>query len=798
IVLIIFLVGISKINKKRTEVTGNPVSAALEEIDITGKNDVLVAESDTKKLYVNPVSMNVIVEDKESGVKYSAIQPDGKKDIASLINLTYLGEDKAFVTWDSFTYVTSNQSYVINKIEDGVAIKMNFNEGASARFYEYMPSKMTYETYEIVFEGGIEKALEEERITKKEASKYKQTLSLVYSKNKKEECYFCNYVAAPPLSAVKQLIALTGIVGFTQEDLIKEAAEFGLTVEFTDPPVFDITVEFTLENNELVVRIPAESIIIGNENYVVQNIEVLPSFAMTTGTEVEEGYLLIPDGSGALMKMNTYDAKIPDYVRPVYDNDYYTDYFYIPEYKTELMMPVFGLLSLKNSDKTYGVMGVIESGADRAYIEAMLASSDASSVGRPYNKVYSSFDIVQYENVHVFGEYAENGATYLVKDPQTTVDCTIRYYFYTDEASYFKMAEDYRDYLIATSNGRWNKENLTYQDSAELYLEFIGALSLEERFLGIPYNTEISLTSYTELFEILEDLKDKNLTVSYLGVFDGGLNNKLMRTGKTVSENGSKKELDHLLEYVKSKDIDFYMGTQFRNIYSSGNGYHTNMHGLQGYSRTAVDLYGYDVAMGVLTASSNNYSLLSPKYLVDTVKDFEKATKRDYNYFLADLTNMYYADYGNDYISPEEAQKLVDMAIESFDENALLALDDPRADKLKYGNIAVNVARESSDYNSFYCTIPFRQLVLNGLMKCTTETVNNTSKTARYYLLQAVELGTIPKFMLSYESVDLLKNTNYAYLYSMQYSVLEDKIKEIYYEYEQAMKKIGLAKITDH
>ena len=128
------------------------------------EKDVLVAESDRMALYVNPKDMNLIVEDKATGTKWYAVDPDGKESEMALISVNYVGEDNTFYNWDSYTYCTANYTedaetpaYRLYRIENGVRIAMHINEGASQKFFEYMPHKMSVEHYENIFLATIER-----------------------------------------------------------------------------------------------------------------------------------------------------------------------------------------------------------------------------------------------------------------------------------------------------------------------------------------------------------------------------------------------------------------------------------------------------------------------------------------------------------------------------------------------------------------------------------------------------------------------------------------------------------------
>lgn len=757
-----------------------------------GSGEVCVAENGNRRLLIDAATMNVIVEDTQTGLRYEALYTNGTEPAEkSLVIVNYVGEDNKFYEWNSFTYCLENESYLLYQIQNGVRIAMNLNEGESARYYEYMPEKMSVEHYEEIFLAGMERLVEAGEMEKSQAAKYKNTLSLVYKKSKVDDCYIINYIGQPPKSAVTQLIALAKAVGYTTDMLLEDASQFNFTVTFTEPAMFDIILDVTLENGELVVNLPASELVSGNDYYQIQNIEVLPNFCLVESSTVTEGYLFVPDGAGALMKMNTYNSKVPDYIRGFYNNDYYTEYYYKAVYGEELMMPVYGMLYMEGTRQPFGFLSIVESGADTAKVEAILASGEVG-VGRQFNKIYTSYDVSQYDWVSVFGEYSDNTSEFLVLAPETQTDFTVRYLLYGDKVSYFTMAKDYQNYLLAGAKAEH------YSTEANLYFEVLGALSLEERFLGIPYNTRYSMTTYSELTDIIKELDGVNLTVSYLGMFDGGMYHKLMKGGETVSKNGSQAELQTLLATAKEQGIELYMGTDFLRIYDSGNGFLKRFHGLQDFSKSAIELYGYHVSLGTFVEYSNHYFQLHPNYLVDTVKDFASSVGGDYNYYLHDLTSHYYASYGKNYVSPAEAQSLVVEAIESLPETAALALDNPRADRLTLGEIAVDVSRESSDYNAFYCTIPFRQLVMNGMLDYTTTTANNNSDSMEYVLLQAVELGAIPKFTISSKSVDVLKESKYSYYYSIQFDMLKEDIEYVYDEYEKAMQVIGTANIVDH
>lgn len=764
-----------------------------------GTGEILVAETEGKQLYYDSESMNLTVKDKKTRTEWNALATDASESAdLSLISVSYLGEDNNLYEWDSYKYCTEVKSYTSYKIKNGVQIQMHLCEGESSRFYEYMPQKMPIERFEEFFIKGLEDKKAEGSLEEEVFEKYKQTLNLIYRKSVTEQCYVVAYVGTPPASAVAQLIQITKLLGYSKEMLETDASTFGLTVTYTEPASFYVTLEATLEGEDFVIRIPTTEMVSENDFYTIQNVKVLPNFGAVSAIQCEEGYLFVPDGAGAFIDFNSYDAAVADYVRPVYNNDYYQDYFFKPEYGEELMMPVFGATYGKDENAKSGFLAIIEKGAETSYIHTKIASS-GEEAGSAFNKVFASFDATQYDKFKVYGPYSSESATYLVDTDLFPVDYRVRYKLFENKVTYYDMAKKYQEYLLS------NHPELTlkYTGEAKVYLEVIGAVTLTKRFVGIPYDSFYSMTTYKELKEIITDLSDKNLIITYSGAFNEGMNNTIMKKADLVAANGSKTDLNALLKMAEQGNLKLYMNAPISTVYSNGDGFYSKFHAIRNYSNYIAEIYRYINSLGIfegmLSDDFNSYYLLSPSYLKSVANSFLKDSKKYKSLYIPDLANYCYSDYRDgDMVDAYAAANTVDEVFQDLTSEKELALYNPKMTYIHYGSMAVDISRESSSYATFATTIPFRQLVLNGLVEYTTTNVNMSSKDANYYLLQALELGSYPKFTLTAKNVDILKNTGYSYLYSMEYSLWKDTIDEIYSKYEEAMKTIQTNEITNH
>lgn len=798
LVYVLVSIPVWSVKKSRVQETASrePLSGEKLSLD-AGK--VVLAENGGKTLSLNTETLTLEVRDEKGNVFSTAVKGADSGNERALLVLTYLGEDNNIHEWNSYDQSVAFGSYELYRLENGVRIDMNLNEGESNRFYEYLPRKMSPERYEEMFKGGIEKLRDSGELDETRANRYLQTLSLVYKRSLQEECYAVTYTGTPPASAVAQMIEVAGLVGYTQEMLLEDADDFGFSVSFTEPAQFDIVLEVTLEEGELKAHIPSGACVSRNTYYTIQEIDLLPNFGAVTAGQYEEGKILLPDGSGALVDFNSYQADVKDYERPLYDNDYYKDYYFQPQYGEELYMPVFGMLYGPADRTEKGFLAIVEEGDRTGYIHMKLASVGTDS--SKYNKVFASFELAQYARVKINGPYSESSASYLVNTGMQDLDCTVRYQFYGQGTGYFELAKGYQEYLAFMEG----KERRYDDGSAKLYLEVVGALNLTKRFVGIPYSSEYSMTDYKELLAILKDLQGTQCLVQYDGVFNNGWNGRMNNEAKLSSSNGSKKDWQAVRQYAEENGVPLFLEVSLTKVWENGNGFRASRQAVRDFANDPAVNSRYMSVMGIQLASvfdgmeHDTYYTLSPAYL-DGVTDSFLKEAGDYKYLaVGDMAGMYYADYRfNGFISGEQGNKVLEANLSKLKDGRMVALSNPHIDKVRFGEIAVDISRESSDYITFAQTIPFRQLVMNGLMDYTTEDVNLSSRNPAYFVLQSAETGAYPKFIVTAKNVDVLQNSDYNYLYSVQYSLLKDKIEAVYKECSEIRSQIGTSEITGH
>ena len=214
--------------------------------------------------------------------------------------------------------------------------------------------------------------------------------------------------------------------------------------------IFHIPLEYVLDGPELLVRIPVNEIeypmnvedIVGEKHsFPLLNIRVLEYFG--AAGKQSEGYMLVPDGPGALIYINNGRLTGAAFNEPVYGADGAQDQpVEKRRFPEQSLLPVFGL---KENDKA--LFAVIEEGSSFARVKA-----DISGRINDYNRIFAEFQLLAHGSValsekasHI--EFSGTAATYQKRMYQG--DIVIRYFFLTgDDADYMGMANTYRNYLI--------------------------------------------------------------------------------------------------------------------------------------------------------------------------------------------------------------------------------------------------------------------------------------------------------------------------------------------------------------
>lgn len=548
-------------------------------------------------------------------------------------------------------------------------------------------------------------------------------------------------------------------------------------------------VEYTLEDDHLKASLKVSDIEETNSANIATEITLLGSFG--AASDQEDGYFVIPDGSGALVRFNNEKtAQRNAYAQKVYGSDVTA----VPTKKgsvtEQIYLPVYGIVKEDNA-----MMVVASKGDSNAVINASVSGQSNSS----YNLCNFSFILRSMDTFYMAGGNAEE-LTVFESGNIKSDDIELRYYpIAKEDADYVDVAECYRNYLL-------EEEGVTVKaqaNSSPMYVDLYGGVEKKKPVLGIPVTMKTSITNYEEAEEILGLLKDNgvgDMVVSYNNWTNDGIKNQVDTDAKPSGTLGGKGDFEDLTEFLSENGFEFYPTSDNRDFYS-GNGYYS-------FTSTAVRVSGsysrivsYDRAYGIPDGFKKNMSLLSPSLFNEVLGDASDSYKDKglTGISIGSLTTSLYGDYGKKALSRYGAMNELVESYETVSGNlsgGILA-DGANAYVLPYVSHITDVPVTSSRFDMFDEDIPFYQLVMHGIIPYSTTAVN-ASADSETLLLMAVATGSNLSFDMLYEETSTLKDTDYDVYYYANYENWIDTASAEYNLVSSILSGVSDSTITDY
>lgn len=524
----------------------------------------------------------------------------------------------------------------------------------------------------------------------------------------------------------------------------------------------------------------------------VKDISVLPYFG-AAGLE-DEGYMLIPDGSGALVEFNNQKSSYGAYSQEVYGRDPVLILDKSLKSVKNVLMPVFGA-SFGDS----GFLAVAEQGEASAVVNAMNSGTITS-----YNNVYMTFRYRQSMSAsrsvaNGYGGNGSLGSTVVVDNDYSQGSYRISYHLLEAEnADYMGIANRYREYLIGQG-----MEKKDAASEASLYLTLYGGIEDTAYFLGIPYKTVKELTSYKEAEQLLRELKEsgaENLTVRYMGWQEDGLEASVPTKVKYEKTLGGKKDYQSLMEYAESEGIRIFPDVDFLNFYQSG-AYSIHSDAIQAATHDTAYQYMYDLNTGN-KLKENRWQMLTPNNSVEAFTKVmgQKDKLLSRNLSLGAVGSTLYSDFTtrSNAIHRDNTMTLWSQMVRDAAEGMDgVMVETGNIYAARYADYIANVTSESTGFNLADESIPFYQIVMHGYASYGTEPINLTPDPHKA-LLKALETGSNPGFALIQGDPRTLVDTRYNYLYNAGFDSWADTMAEYYQEAVPVLSAVAGYEITGH
>lgn len=488
------------------------------------------------------------------------------------------------------------------------------------------------------------------------------------------------------------------------------------------------------------------------------------------------GYVLVPDGSGSLIRFVDNTSVFNPYEGDVYGKDYATETSYSFSYYDDVpvkdpVMPVFGIAH-GNGQMAFAAWA--NEGAE--YMEIIVNPDGTKST--TYTWAYPRFEL----NVNYYQLYDEQGSGFFKQMDEIyhyDIDMTYAFLFGdgsdgTPSADYVGMARVYREYLINTGE-------LTPMAAADgdvpIRLDFIMADSKS----GIVGNTQVEMTTAEDVADILEQVMAggiTNLNCGLIGWQKNGENLSRPYKLKFSGAIGSKGDFKKLIGSFAERGVDISLSRNTILINKKMlNYYNTAVKCISNWylSIDKSEILPENVPTGLFSYGTPEKVAEWTGRLADAVSGFSGSLT------LTEMPHVLTSHWSRDGVVTglTESVELYRRTLEEIRGEIKLNLENPNMYLWKYTDRYLQAPVGGSQFIFETDTVPFLEMVLHGTMELYAPYANFSFYT-QDCILRMIDYNIFPSFILSKEPSYKLGDTFSANYYSTEYTLYEELIGNIY------------------
>ncbi|MBQ9401912.1 MAG: hypothetical protein IJU38_06040 [Clostridia bacterium] len=756
---------------------------------VTIENDRLLLEMDGNTTQFS-------ITGKESGKTWYSNPPERDKDpIAHGVNSDLLSSTV------TLTYMTSAGETEINNYKDSM-VNRNFRitrESDTSILVDYaigkierefiIPTAITAERYNAYTE----------KMSKMDRKKVASFYTLIDEKklneadNRDELIATYPNIETTPLYILKsdtdskgkeKLEGYFAKIEYSREDY--ETDEQEVTEKTANNgPYFNVSVRYRLEGNDLVVEVPYSSVTYDIQFPLVY-VSLLPAFG--AGGADQEGFILLPEGSGGIIRYNNGKLDQNAYNADFYGWDYGRERTETSN-ETENAFCVFGM---SQEDGSFICMN--EGAASYGTIYA-----DISGRLNSYNTVYCKYNLLHYGRFKLSGRTNELVPMYENEIPDDTV---VQRYRFLEDNTYVGMAEAYGNYLRARDEFRGERADTEVPVNVEL----VGAINKTVPKMGMPVDSVVATTTFAEGEGILEELTDAgitNLSIRMTGWSNGGVRQRVLSSVHTLGELGGDGGMKKLIEAAKAKNTSLYFDGISCFAYDSGlfNGFIPSLHAAKFATRDLAKLYPFDIVTFQQREWSDPYYLIKPKISAEYAENLTNAlvSRNAAGIAFRDLGNLLSADYNyKDTVTREEVKAMNVASLQKAREKGLkVSIREGNDYALPYADLITDLMLSGNKYTIIDEMVPFYEIAIHGMKNYTGEAINleGDYQTA---LLECAEYGAGLNFTFMKTDTNILQDSAYSCYTGASWDRWKEQLIPTMKRYQTEMSGLNGLRMTGH
>ncbi len=775
--------------------TNNQCSLSFQSENDCIEAMTLACENSKYKLYFHKDNMLVALVEKSSGKIYFSNPYDASNNsnysgdianrLASQVVLTYLENQTSLVEMFSSKHCADIGQYSFDIYKNSLVVNLSIGEEKDNLA---VPNVITVKQYNKILKKITDAdkdllSMYFEKVSKKDfdgsgiLDKYKTA--------KKQDVYYCNVDLNE--REKKKLTVIFKKAKYSKSTYSDEMKLLGIEETVSSYPNFKLKVCYLLTDFGLNVSIPNDSIKY-NTDFPLCNITLLPYFGAEKCQDNSKGYLVIPDGSGAIIKFDKSLSNRYQIIKGTVYGDERTilEENYKNSGKQQYYLPVFGIV--RNDES--GLFSIIKSGDEMCDIVSYLAEGNCD-----YYSSCASFYYTHYEP-YIKDSKVENKWSrqniYLYSEKNTKSDFSIDFYT-INNATYVDMANIYHKYLLSV--GLKEKSNNTSQ----IHISTIGSALTDCSFLGFKYKGETAFTTYSQNIKIIESLADNkinNISLTLLGWQKYGLDCGVTTHLSYSNKLGGKSKFKKLSKYCKNKNIYLtpsveFTFTKYDRVFD-------------GFSKSSDATKSLDNKLSIYEISSVDLRKkegfwISPKKSKKYIENFTEKYKNISNSIgVGNIgINLVSSFSKGNTLLRSESLKTVKAGLQNI-KNSELTFSGSNAYILPYADTLNYIpACENSGYVGETYAIPFLQLSLGESVVCNSNPINLCDDITKE-LLNCLQSSTIPTFVVSYQNTEQIKSTNHTDYYAVDYKIIKPIIIDSFEFLREAYSAIGGSYIVSH
>lgn len=489
----------------------------------------------------------------------------------------------------------------------------------------------------------------------------------------------------------------------------------------------------------------------------------------------ETGYIITPDGSGAVINFNNGKSKTNEYTQRIYGRDLAKSQDMAPKKTEQAYLPIMGIVREDNA-----LLEVVTEGA--AYATARAAVSGQKSTS--YNSAWFNFTLRATDTYYMGGQNASALNAYQ-EDIIPEDRLTVRYYPIVKEGvTYVDVAKRYQQYLV-------EEKGLTKNDKEEapLFLDIYGGTVKEQSIAGFPVKLETAATTYEQAKEILQELNGlgvTNMIVSYEDFNAAGITSRISNSVDYSGTLGGKNKWKALQSYCDASGIMLAPSFDLMEYERSGNGYTKTGASAIAITKAYATQTPYELAFGTPHDTRSSWYILSPAFYERVYGEVVSSCQREgmSAISVADGTNKLYSDYTANAARNTSRQQAVNNLIKGYEminQSGMTFVSGAANDyALPYVDYLKDVPLYSSNFDVYDYDIPFYEIVIHGYIPYTTK-AKNASSSADELFVYSVATGTPLHYEVMYQDPNEFTDCTYDELF---YTYYKGWVQDISAEYK--------------